>query len=280
MNSKILGLMAAARPARRLRQQGQHGGGRPAAARRRDAGGVVPGSQEDLVANVGDRVFYALDSSSLSSDARGTLDRQSAWLGRYPQVSIQIAGNCDERGTAEYNIALGQRRANAARDYLVARGVSSARITTISYGKERPTALGSDEQAYSQNRNATRPSVPLRPMMRRLSGPVAGRRWPGCALRRRVPLALAQMDSREGIALQNQILELRRDMQALQQQRGGGALPAPVPRGGGGGRRSRPSCWTGCRAWRTRCAACAASWTSWPTRSQRRRRTWPSRSPT
>lgn len=117
--------------------------------------GVGPGSQEDLVANVGDRVFYALDSSSLSSDARATLDRQAAWLARYPQVSIQMGGNCDERGTTEYNLALGQRRANAARDYLVARGVSSARIVATSFGKERPTAVGSDEQAYSQNRNAT-----------------------------------------------------------------------------------------------------------------------------
>ena len=116
--------------------------------------GVGPGSQQDLVANVGDRVFFATDSSTLTGDDRATLDRQSAWLARYPQVSIQIAGNCDERGTTEYNLALGQRRANAARDYLVARGVSSARITTISYGKERPTALGSDDQAYSQNRNA------------------------------------------------------------------------------------------------------------------------------
>ena len=118
------------------------------------SGGVTAGSQEDLVANVGDRVFYALDSSSLSSDARATLDRQAGWLARFPAVSIQMAGNCDERGTTEYNLALGQRRANAARDYLVARGVSSARVTTTSFGKERPTALGSDEQAYSQNRNA------------------------------------------------------------------------------------------------------------------------------
>lgn len=117
--------------------------------------GVGPGSQEDLVANVGDRVFYALDSSSLSGDARATLDRQATWLARYPQVSIQMAGNCDERGTTEYNLALGQRRANAARDYLVARGVSSARVTTTSFGKERPTAVGSDEQAWAQNRNAT-----------------------------------------------------------------------------------------------------------------------------
>ena len=117
--------------------------------------GTIPGSQEDLVANVGDRVFFALDSSSISTEARATLDRQVEWMGRYPAVTVQLAGNCDERGTTEYNLALGQRRANAARDYLVARGVSSQRIRTISYGKERPTALGSDDQAYSQNRNAT-----------------------------------------------------------------------------------------------------------------------------
>lgn len=116
--------------------------------------GVTPGSQEDLVANVGDRVFFDFDRSNLSPEARATLDRQSAWLARFPQVSVQIAGNTDERGTTEYNLALGQRRANAARDYLVARGAASARITTISYGKERPTALGSDEQAWAQNRNA------------------------------------------------------------------------------------------------------------------------------
>jgi peptidoglycan-associated lipoprotein len=119
------------------------------------AGSAVPGSQEDLVQNVGDRVFFALDSSTLSQEARATLDRQAEWLGRHQQVQVQIAGNCDERGTTEYNLALGQRRANAARDYLVARGVSSARISTISYGKDRPTALGSDEQAWAQNRNAT-----------------------------------------------------------------------------------------------------------------------------
>lgn len=116
--------------------------------------GPVPGSEEDLVANVGDRVFYAFNSSQLSGDARATLDRQSGWLGRYPQVSVQIAGNCDDRGTEEYNLALGQRRANAARDYLVARGVNSSRISTISYGKDRPTALGDNEEAWAQNRNA------------------------------------------------------------------------------------------------------------------------------
>ncbi len=118
------------------------------------SGGAAPGSEEDLVANVGDRVFFVFDQSSLSDDARATLDRQAAWMARFPQVSIQIAGNCDTRGTEEYNLALGQRRANAARDYLVARGVDSARVSTISYGKERPTALGDTEQAYTQNRNA------------------------------------------------------------------------------------------------------------------------------
>ncbi|MBN9561199.1 MAG: peptidoglycan-associated lipoprotein Pal [Alphaproteobacteria bacterium] len=116
--------------------------------------GPVPGSQEDLVANVGDRVFFAFDSSQLSGEARSTLDRQSGWLGRYPQVSVQVAGNTDDRGTEEYNLALGQRRANAARDYLVARGVNSSRISTISYGKDRPTALGDNEEAWAQNRNA------------------------------------------------------------------------------------------------------------------------------
>lgn len=116
--------------------------------------GVQPGSQEDLVSSVGDRVFFALDQSTLSGEARATLDRQAAWLARYPQVVVQVAGNCDERGTEEYNLALGQRRANAARDYLVARGVASGRISTISYGKTRPTALGSDEQSWAQNRNA------------------------------------------------------------------------------------------------------------------------------
>ena len=116
--------------------------------------GPAPGSEEDLVQNVGDRVFYAFNSSQLSSEAQSTLDRQSAWLGRYPQVQVQIAGNCDERGTEEYNLALGQRRANAARDYLVAKGTDGSRMTTISYGKDRPTALGSNEEAWAQNRNA------------------------------------------------------------------------------------------------------------------------------
>jgi peptidoglycan-associated lipoprotein len=116
--------------------------------------GPVPGSEEDLVRNVGDRVFYDFNVSSLRPDARATLDKQAAWLAQYPQNNIQVAGNCDERGTEEYNLALGQRRANAAAGYLEAKGVAQARVTTISYGKDRPTALGHDEQAWAQNRNA------------------------------------------------------------------------------------------------------------------------------
>jgi peptidoglycan-associated lipoprotein len=116
--------------------------------------GIVPGSEEDLVANVGDRVFYEFNVSGLREDAKGTLDKQAAWLAKYGSVNVQVAGNCDERGTEEYNLALGQRRANAAASYLKAKGVAGARMSTISYGKDRPTAQGSNEQAWAQNRNA------------------------------------------------------------------------------------------------------------------------------
>ncbi len=102
------------------------------------ATGIVPGSQEDLVANVGDRVFYDFNTSALRADAKGTLDKQAAWLAKYGSVNVQVAGNCDERGTEEYNLALGQRRANAADSYLKAKGVAAGRMSTISYGKDRP----------------------------------------------------------------------------------------------------------------------------------------------
>jgi peptidoglycan-associated lipoprotein len=118
------------------------------------ATGAVPGSEQDLVADVGDRVFFALNQPTLSSDADATLGRQSAWLAKYPSVNVLVAGNCDERGTETYNLALGQKRADAARDYLVSQGVATARITTISYGKDKPVASGNDEAAYQQNRNA------------------------------------------------------------------------------------------------------------------------------
>ncbi|HWL83313.1 MAG TPA: peptidoglycan-associated lipoprotein Pal [Roseomonas sp.] len=118
------------------------------------AGTIRPGSQEDLVANVGDRVFFATDSSSVSADQRPTLERQSQWLAQYPQAQVTVEGHADERGTREYNLALGQRRANSARDVLVANGVAGGRISTISYGKDRPAALGSTEDAWAQNRRA------------------------------------------------------------------------------------------------------------------------------
>jgi len=152
MNTKILGAFAAVALLAACANQntGAATGSGAAAA----TAGPAPGSEEDLVANVGDRVFYDFDRSNLRADARTTLDRQSGWLAKYPQVNVQVAGNCDDRGTEEYNLALGQRRANAARDYLVARGVAGARISTISYGKDRPTAMGDNEQAWAQNRNA------------------------------------------------------------------------------------------------------------------------------
>jgi len=118
------------------------------------ASSAAPGSEEDLVGTVGDRIFFATDRSDLSDEARATLDKQAAWLQRYPNVRIMIAGNCDERGTEEYNLALGQRRANADAQYLAAHGVSASRIQTISYGKDRPTDPASTPEAWAKNRNA------------------------------------------------------------------------------------------------------------------------------
>jgi peptidoglycan-associated lipoprotein len=119
------------------------------------AGGPRPGSQEDLIATAGsDRVFFDFDSSVIRADGRTTLDRQAAWFATNAAVRATIEGHTDERGTREYNLALGQRRANATRDYLVARGVAGARLATISYGKDRPASVGSDEGAWAQNRRA------------------------------------------------------------------------------------------------------------------------------
>jgi len=115
---------------------------------------VAPGSQQDLVVNVGDRVFFDFDKFDLKPPARATLERQASWLKQYPQNTVTVEGHCDERGTREYNLALGERRANAAKNYLVSLGVAASRIKTISYGKERPVALGSNEAAWSQNRRA------------------------------------------------------------------------------------------------------------------------------
>jgi peptidoglycan-associated lipoprotein len=116
--------------------------------------GPVPGSAQDFVINVGELVYFDFDKYDLRADAAPILDAQAAWLRKYADVQVRIEGNCDERGTREYNLALGARRANAVRDYLITRGVAAGRITTVSYGKERPLDPGSDEQAWARNRNA------------------------------------------------------------------------------------------------------------------------------
>jgi peptidoglycan-associated lipoprotein len=133
---------------------GPGGAGRGGAAGYGAAGHATPGTEEDLIQSVGDRVFFDTDQSTLRADARTTLDRQAAWLQQYPMVRIWIAGNCDERGTQEYNLALGQRRAAADRDYLIAHGVERSRIETISYGSGRPVDPASSAEAWAKNRNA------------------------------------------------------------------------------------------------------------------------------
>lgn len=115
---------------------------------------ATPGTQGDLTTNVGDRVFFAYDSSVLSPEAQRTMERQAAWLNQYTNISVTLEGHCDERGTREYNLALGERRAAAAKKYLVGLGISPARISTISYGKERPAVVGSNPSAWAQNRRA------------------------------------------------------------------------------------------------------------------------------
>ena len=111
-----------------------------------------PGSQQDLASTAGDRVFFAYDQADISSEGQQTLQRQAQWLRRYPNVSVTIEGHCDERGTREYNLALGERRAQAVKNVLVALGIPAARVSTISYGKERPEIPHSDDQSYAQNR--------------------------------------------------------------------------------------------------------------------------------
>ncbi len=118
------------------------------------AGAAAPGSQQDFVVNVGDRVFFETDSSELTDQARATLDKQAQWLNNYNRYSFTVEGHADERGTREYNIALGARRAETVREYLASRGLSAQRMRTISYGKERPVALCNDISCWSQNRRA------------------------------------------------------------------------------------------------------------------------------
>ena len=118
------------------------------------AGAATPGSAQDFTVNVGDRIFFDTDSSAIRADAQGILARQAQWLNQYRNYGITVEGHADERGTREYNLALGARRAAAARDFLVAQGVASSRLKTISYGKERPVAVCDDISCWSQNRRA------------------------------------------------------------------------------------------------------------------------------
>jgi peptidoglycan-associated lipoprotein len=118
------------------------------------AGAAIPGSQQDFVVNVGDRVFFETDQTDLTPQARATLDKQAQWLSQYNRYTFTIEGHADERGTREYNIALGAKRAQAVREYLASRGIDSSRMRTISYGKERPVAVCDDISCWSQNRRA------------------------------------------------------------------------------------------------------------------------------
>jgi peptidoglycan-associated lipoprotein len=126
----------------------------PPPAPGRPVGQITPGSVQDFVVNVGDRVYFDLNQYGIRADAQPVLAAQASWLNRYPAVQVRIEGNCDERGTREYNLALGARRANSVKDFLVTHGVDPGRIATISYGKERPVDPGTGEDAWAKNRNA------------------------------------------------------------------------------------------------------------------------------
>ncbi|MEA2951944.1 MAG: peptidoglycan-associated lipoprotein [Alphaproteobacteria bacterium] len=140
----LVAALAVAGCANKLPEQDQAGLG----------GAAAPGSQQDFVVNVGDRVFFETDSTELTPQSRATLEKQAQWLQNYNRYAFTIEGHADERGTREYNIALGARRAQAVRDYLTARGIAASRMRTISYGKERPVAVCDDISCWSQNRRA------------------------------------------------------------------------------------------------------------------------------
>jgi peptidoglycan-associated lipoprotein len=136
--------------------------GQPVTDPNAGVGQIVPGSQEDFLQTVGqygDRIFFDTDRFNVDAEDQATLQRQAQWLARYPNVRVTVEGHADERGTREYNLALGERRANSAKNYLGSLGVDASRVQTVSYGKERPQALGSDEQSWAQNRRAVTVTV-------------------------------------------------------------------------------------------------------------------------
>lgn len=124
----------------------------PPAPQQQVTSSIIPGSAQDFKVNVGDTVHFALNQYNIQDTDKNTLNKQAAWLARYPSVRLSIEGHCDERGTREYNLALGARRANAVKEFLVAQGVAAGRLETISYGKERPICTESNEDCWAQNR--------------------------------------------------------------------------------------------------------------------------------
>ena len=116
--------------------------------------GPTPGTQQDLVVNVGDRIFFDYDQFDLRQPARDVIERQAQWLQQHPTLKVIVEGHCDERGTREYNLALGEKRAMAVRNYMIALGIDGSRIETISYGKERPAVTGSNTESWAQNRRS------------------------------------------------------------------------------------------------------------------------------
>ncbi len=152
MRYKFLGLIAAVALVAACETAPSGGASAGGAGGAKSAMVVKQGSQEDLVVNVGDRVFFKFDKFNVNAEARKTLGLQAAWMKRNASVTVTIQGHCDERGTREYNLALGERRANSVKDYLITLGVNPERIDTISYGKERPVAIGSTNAAWAQNR--------------------------------------------------------------------------------------------------------------------------------
>jgi len=124
----------------------------PPAPQQQVTSSIIPGSAQDFKVNVGDTVHFALNQYNIQDNDKNTLNKQAAWLSRYPTVRLNIEGHCDERGTREYNLALGARRANAVKEFLVAQGVAAGRLETVSYGKERPICTESNEDCWAQNR--------------------------------------------------------------------------------------------------------------------------------
>ena len=147
-----LTLLAACETAPTDANNGSLNGGANTSMAGRGPGAVVPGSQQDLVVNVGDRIFFGTDKYDLSPEARATLDRQAQWLKQYGAVTVTIEGHADERGTREYNLALGEKRAQSVKNYMAASGINPARVKVISYGKEKPAVLGANEASWAQNR--------------------------------------------------------------------------------------------------------------------------------